>query len=272
MKLTCLFWTRTPSWPWLRGILSCHVGRDTSFYMMKLRTRRHRGILLLFDSCCLQMVCLIYQILHKCKWLVCTFHLFHELLILSIKIMAALGKHQRIGLRSIHLPSLENSVKLPTQDISLNGTVSIGFLHGGIQPRNMPKNIQVRHSELHSVFQWTCQSTLSLESQQFAAVSFWTHLFLEECFLTELLWFLVVDWPIVGGSVVQCCTFCVVLCFCVLVFNLLLWLLSFGQIWVSFVSELEITSNFKRPTRHSRGAGILAYRTMQYSYPSQKNP
>lgn len=58
-KLTCLFLkcTRTPSWPWLRGILSCHVGRDTSFYMMELRTRRHRGIL-----CFLMLV--------ACKWCV----------------------------------------------------------------------------------------------------------------------------------------------------------------------------------------------------------
>ena len=89
----------------------------------------------------------------------------------------------------------------------------------------------------------------------------------ERMFFSELLWFLVVDWPIVGGSVLYVLRCFVLLCFGVLSFVVTIQFWS--DLSVIFFSELEITASLKRPTRHSRGAGILAYRTIQYSYPSQ---
>lgn len=106
-----------------------------------------------------------------------------------------------------------------------------------------------------------------LNHKKFAAVSFWTHLFFKRMFLAELLWFLVVDWPIVGWSVLYVLRCFVLLCFGVLSFVVTIQFWS--DLSESFFAELEITASFKRPTRHSRGAEILAYRTIQYSYPSQ---
>lgn len=239
---------------------------------MELRTRRHRGILLFFDACCLQMVCLIYQILHKCKCLVCTTtHVSSVPWTLGWFCLSKLWQHWESTKGLDFVPficpvwKIASKTEDPRQLLKWyccdwfltwwNPTTKDAQRH----TTNAIHNSKVYFNGLAN--QPFFLNHKSLQQFLFGRICFWKNVFcwavmVSCCWLANSWWFSVVCFALFCAFVFWC--FIVCCDYSVLV-----------RFECHFVAELEITASFKRPTRHSRGAGILAYRTIQYSYPSQ---
>lgn len=174
-----------------------------------------------FDACCLQMVCLIYQILQKCKCLVCTTtHVSSVPWTLGWFCPSRLWQHWENTKGLDFVPFICPVWKIASKTADprqlLKWYCCIWFLAWwNPTTKHALCDIQVtRHSQLQSVFQWNPFSWITKVCSSY----FLDAPVFKRMFLAELLCFFVVDWPIVGGSVLYVLRCFVLLCFGVLSF------------------------------------------------------